>query len=78
MNGAIIDMNIELGPCIVCREDMAYVETEGNTWVYVQCPHCGSHTVPFAYGNAEERRKAEEQACMLWNMGKVIAEGNGV
>lgn len=68
---------MELLPCRVCREDCAYVETEGDWCVYVTCGNCGSQTAFCAYNNEKEKEEAEEKAILLWNMGKVIAERRG-
>ncbi len=64
----------ELNPCKSCHEEAAYVETEGDWCVYVECGHCGTHTAFQAYRTPEEKKAAEERVVQLWNMGKVVIE----
>lgn len=64
----------ELMPCPICHEDCAFIETEGNWCVYVQCGHCGTHTAFHSFDSDESKKRAEENVVHLWNMGKVIAE----
>ena len=68
---------IELEACPICHEDCAYIETEGNWCVYVQCPNCGTHTAFQPFSNEAEKEAAEKHVAQIWNMGKVIAEGRG-
>lgn len=65
---------IDFNPCPVCHEDSAFIESEGNWCVYVQCAHCGSHTAFHKFTDAVSREAAERAVTDLWNMGKVIAE----
>ena len=67
----------ELEPCRVCHEDCAYMETEGDAWVYVACANCGTETAGIGYRTEEEKEAAAEKAVLLWNTGKVIAEKRG-
>ena len=64
----------ELMPCPICHEDCAFIETEGNWCVYVQCGHCGTHAAFHSFDSDESKKRAEENVVHLWNMGKVIAE----
>ena len=50
----------ELMPCPICHEDCAFIETEGNWCVYVQCSHCGTHTAFHSFDSDESKKRAEE------------------
>jgi|GEM_PF-51742 len=67
----------EILPCVVCHEDAAYLDHEGNSFAYVVCPICGSQSAPCAYDTEEEKQEAERKVIHLWNMGKVIREARG-
>lgn len=67
----------ELLACPVCHEECAYMESEGDWCVWVECGSCGSHTAFQRYDNEEEKAAAEEKAAMLWNMGKVVNATRG-
>ena len=67
-------MEDEFRSCPVCHEECAYIETENNWCVYVQCGNCGAHTTFIEYKSPEEKPDAERKVTELWNMGKVIGE----
>lgn len=63
--------NVALEDCPVCRGS-GYMVHEGGWNVQVECSDCSAHTVFVEYYNEEEKRNAENQVAMLWNMGKVV------
>ena len=62
---------IVLEDCPMCR-GAGMIQHEGGWNVQVECSDCSAHTVYVEYSNEEEKKEAEKQVVMLWNMGKVI------
>ena len=71
-----INPNYSLEDCPNCRGS-GFVVHEGGWSVQVECIDCSAHTVYVDYSNDTEKKKAEEQVVMLWNMGKVIKQDSG-
>ena len=68
-----INPNYTLEDCPICRGN-GFVVHEGGWSVQVECNDCSAHTVYVDYSDEIEKKKAEEQVVMLWNMGKVIKQ----
>lgn len=68
-----INPNYVLEDCPVCRGG-GYLVHEGGWNVQVECAECSAHTVYVEYSNEEEKKNAEKQVVMLWNMGKVVKQ----
>ncbi len=68
--------NIILEECPICRGS-GFIMHEGGWNVQVECTDCSAHTVYVEYNNEDEKKEAERQVAMLWNLGKVIKSENG-
>ncbi len=68
--------NVVLEDCPICRGS-GFIVHEGGWNVQVECTDCSAHTVYVEYQNEEQRREAERQVAMLWNLGKVIKSDVG-
>ena len=66
-----VNPNILLEECPVCRGS-GYLVHEGGWNVQVECADCSAHTVYVEYETEEEKKEAEKQVVMLWNLGKVV------
>ena len=62
---------IELEECPCCRGNGMLIH-EGGWNVQVECSDCSAHTVYVEYETEEQKKEAEKQVVMLWNLGKVI------
>lgn len=71
-----INSNVILEDCPICRGS-GYLVHEGGWNVQVECSDCSAHTVYVEYENEEQRKDAERQVTMLWNLGKVIKSDVG-
>jgi len=71
-----INPNYILEECPVCRGNGIVVH-EGGWSVQVECTDCSAHTVYVEYQNDAQKKAAEEQVVMLWNIGKVIKSDAG-
>ena len=71
-----INPNVILEDCPVCRGN-GFLVHEGGWNVQVECCDCSAHTVYVEYENEEQRKDAERQVTMLWNLGKVIKSEAG-
>ena len=71
-----INPNYILEECPVCRGNGIVVH-EGGWSVQVECTDCSAHTVYVEYQNNAQKKAAEEQVVMLWNIGKVIKSDAG-
>lgn len=71
-----INPNVILEDCPICR-GCGFMVHEGGWSVQVECSDCSAHTVYVEYSNEEEKKEAEKQVAMLWNMGKVLHQDVG-
>lgn len=71
-----INPNVVLEDCPICRGS-GFIVHEGGWNVQVECTDCSAHTVYVEYQNEEQRKEAERQVAMLWNLGKVIKSDVG-
>ena len=71
-----VNPNVVLEDCPICRGSGVIVH-EGGWNVQVECTDCSAHTVYVEYQNEEQRKDAERQVAMLWNLGKVIKSDVG-
>ena len=71
-----INPNVILEDCPICRGS-GFLVHEGGWNVQVECTDCSAHTVYVEYENEEQRKEAERQVTMLWNLGKVIKSDVG-
>ena len=71
-----INPNYTLEDCPICRGS-GFVVHEGGWSVQVEWIDCSAHTVYVDYSDENEKKNAEEQVVMLWNMGKVIKQDSG-
>ena len=66
-----VNPNVVLEDCPICRGN-GFLVHEGGWNVQVECTDCSAHTVYVEYENDQQKKDAEKQVTMLWNMGKVI------
>ena len=66
-----VNPNYILEDCPICRGSGMVVQ-EGGWNVQVECTDCSADTVYVEYTNEQEKKDAEKQVVMLWNMGKVV------
>lgn len=66
-----VNPNYILEDCPICRGS-GFVVHEGGWNVQVECSDCSAHTVYVEYETEEQKKEAEKQVVMLWNMGKVV------
>ncbi len=71
-----INPNVILEDCPICRGS-GFLVHEGGWNVQVECTDCSAHTVYVEYENEEQRKEAERQVAMLWNLGKVVKSDVG-
>lgn len=71
-----INPNVILEDCPICRGN-GFIVHEGGWNVQVECTDCSAHTVYVEYENEEQKKAAEKQVAILWNMGKVIKGERG-
>lgn len=71
-----INPNYILEDCPICR-GCGFMVHESGWNVQIECCDCSAHTVYVEYSNEEEKKEAEKQVVMLWNMGKVLKQDNG-
>lgn len=71
-----INPNVVLEDCPICRGS-GFLVHEGGWNVQVECADCSAHTVYVEYENDEQKRDAERQVTMLWNLGKVVKSDVG-
>ena len=71
-----VNPNVVLEDCPICRGN-GFLVHEGGWNVQVECTDCSAHTVYVEYENEEQKKDAEKQVTMLWNMGKVIKGERG-
>lgn len=71
-----VNPNVVLEECPICRGS-GFLVHEGGWNVQVECSDCSAHTVYVEYGNDEQKKEAERQVTMLWNLGKVIKSDVG-
>ena len=71
-----VNPNVVLEDCPICRGN-GFLVHEGGWNVQVECADCSAHTVYVEYENEEQKKDAEKQVTMLWNMGKVIKGERG-
>ena len=71
-----VNPNVVLEDCPICRGN-GFLVHEGGWNVQVECTDCSAHTVYVEYENDEQKKDAEKQVTMLWNMGKVIKGERG-
>ena len=71
-----VNPNVILEECPICRGS-AFLVHEGGWNVQVECSDCSAHTVYVEYETEEEKKEAEKQVTMLWNLGKVIKGERG-
>ena len=71
-----VNPNFVLEDCPICRGSGFMVHEVGCN-VQVECSDCSAHTVYVEYSNEEEKKEAEKQVAMLWNIGKVVKSDVG-
>ena len=71
-----INPNVILEECPICRGS-AFLVHEGGWNVQVECSDCSAHTVYVEYETEEQKKEAEKQVTILWNLGKVIKGERG-
>ncbi len=71
-----INPNVILEECPICRGN-GFLVHEGGWNVQVECSDCSAHTVYVEYETEEEKKIAENQVTILWNLGKVIKGERG-
>ena len=71
-----VNPNVVLEDCPICRGN-GFLVHEGGWNVQVECTDCSAHTVYVEYENDQQKKDAEKQVTMLWNMGKVIKGERG-
>ena len=71
-----VNPNVVLEDCPICRGN-GFLVHEGGWNVQVECTDCSAHTVYVEYENDQQKKEAEKQVTMLWNMGKVIKGERG-
>lgn len=71
-----INPNVILEECPICRGN-AFLVHEGGWNVQVECSDCSAHTVYVEYETEEQKKEAEKQVTILWNLGKVIKGERG-
>jgi len=71
-----VNPNVILEECPICRGS-AFLVHEGGWNVQVECSDCSAHTVYVEYETEEQKKEAEKQVTVLWNLGKVIKGERG-